>query len=447
MGWTTCQGTTFYNLMMSNSSQTLYSTRYPAAFVLPVSSDEISKAITCANSNGLNWTVRAGGHSYEAGSLLSNGVVIDMQQNNQITINTTANTVKIGAGQRLGPIYKALAAVSRALSGGTGPAVGATGMLLGGGIGHSMRKLGVASDQILSAKVVLANGTQVTCSSSAYSDLFWAIRGGGPFYGVVSWVVLKITAAPSVVTVLNANFAASDVTKVIQTYNNWKPWALNNNYGLVEVFYGYGSCKLVINYWGVKADVLAAYASSNFSSLQSNPSATEYDWTSFIVQATNLYGQSGWNINDLSFSAVVSQTTDRSSFKATSLMYTSAMPQAAIDSLVTDMKPQSSKAFIQLRALGGQMSALAMNSTGWAHRDKVIDIQVYTADSSTADATWVKSVWTHQLPYTAGATYYNYLDCDISGLFNYSFGANAARLLSIKSKYDPMNRIKPALCA
>jgi FAD/FMN-containing dehydrogenase len=122
-------------------------------FALPGTATDVQSVVKCANSANVSWVIRAGGHSYTAQSLLNNGLVIDLSNMLAIDIDSAAGTMVVGAGQQLGPIYAALAAVGYYIPGGTCVGVGVSGLTLGGGNGHATRAAGVTSDLVIAAKV------------------------------------------------------------------------------------------------------------------------------------------------------------------------------------------------------------------------------------------------------------------------------------------------------
>lgn len=435
--WTR-QGTVLYEVLLRRNAQTRFQ-RYPAVFVQPRSLKDASHVVICANSCNLSWVVRNGGHSYEAVSLLHLGVVIDLSLLTRISIDTIHNIMKVEAGQRLGPVYAALAKVNKAIPGGTCVGVGITGLMLGGGMGHSMRKLSLLSDALLSARVVLSNGTIVTASSESEALLFYAIRGGGPFYGLVIDLVLRIFDAPQTVTVVKAIYSVEHASRVLHAYNAWKPWNLDANYALIENYYGFGALYVLINYWGDAPAVRASVASSPLSLIDGNFSYVEYNWKDFILQATNFDSAPEWSLLNLSMSAVLAENlSKRSSFKAASLIFSSNIPAAAIETLALSLSKRAKESFYQVRAMGGALSELPNNMpTGWPHREKKLEVQLYTLYRSEDDGIWLTNLWNFMKPFTGGAMYFNYLDCDLPDIFDHSFGSNSDKLKSIIKMYDP----------
>ncbi|XP_042038497.1 berberine bridge enzyme-like 27 [Salvia splendens] len=156
----------------------------PKFIVAPTNNDQIQAAITCARAHGFGIRVLSGGHDYEGRFYRSKSrfVLIDLVNLNSITINIDDETAWVQAGATVGELYYNIANKSKthAFPAGLYPSVGVGGQFSGGGIGTLMRKYGLASDNILDAKIMNVEG-EVLDRESMGKDLFWAIRGGaGP---------------------------------------------------------------------------------------------------------------------------------------------------------------------------------------------------------------------------------------------------------------------------
>ena len=249
----------------------------PLIIVLPRTSNDVSRSVACGNAANLTYTIRNGGHNYEAMSAGHGGIVLDLSGMTELSVklerSTTATTVRVGAGWLLGPLYLELTRRNIVLPGGTCPGVGVSGVTLGGGLGYATRALGMTSDKVSSATVITADGDTVTASSSSNSDLFFALRGGGGNYGIVtSWTFTLPVAPKGPVTWLRyswpytrASEAAGHNAAVMAAWNAWKPWQLPKEFSLVEMLIGEGRTEvdhgnrtyLSGNGWLPRADALA----------------------------------------------------------------------------------------------------------------------------------------------------------------------------------------------
>src|SRR5436190_3038939 len=165
----------------------------PQAVVRCRAPEDVAQALAFARE-GLHIALRSGGHCF-AGRSSTTGVVIDMGGMNEVSISD--GTVTVGGGARLADVYDALAAHGRTIAAGCGPTVGIAGLTLGGGLGVLGRSHGLTADQLLAARVVLADGRIVDCDARRHEDLFWALRGaGGGQFAVVTQLVLRTLPAP-----------------------------------------------------------------------------------------------------------------------------------------------------------------------------------------------------------------------------------------------------------
>ncbi|HEX6355555.1 FAD-binding oxidoreductase [Actinophytocola sp.] len=163
--------------------------RTPLVVVRCVDEGDVVTAVRFARDNGLPLSVRAGGHDWAGRSVRDGGVVVDLSAMRGVTIRDGTTHGAIGVvrgGARAGDVSAAVAPHGFAAVLGTVSHVGVAGLTLGGGYGHLIGRHGLASDNLLAARVVLADGTAVTARADEHPDLFWALRGGGGNFGVVT---------------------------------------------------------------------------------------------------------------------------------------------------------------------------------------------------------------------------------------------------------------------
>lgn len=159
----------------------------PAAIFQPQTPQDIALVISYATDHGLALSVRSGGHSVAGFSTNNGGLVLDLARLNSIEVlNEATGLVRLGSGALWGDVALKLAEHQLAISSGDTKTVGVGGLTLGGGIGWMVRKYGFAIDSLVAAEVVLADGSVVHASETENDDLFWAVRGGGGNFGVVT---------------------------------------------------------------------------------------------------------------------------------------------------------------------------------------------------------------------------------------------------------------------
>lgn len=165
----------------------------------PSTADQVAAIVQQGASEKRQVVARSGGHSYIANGLggKNGAVVVDLKNFTSITVNPGTFYAVVGAGNRLGKVASTLSAQGRALPHGTCPYVGIGGHATYGGFGFASRMWGLTLDNIVSAKVVLANGTIVTTSSTQHQDLFWAVRGSASSFGIVTSFTFKTYPQPA----------------------------------------------------------------------------------------------------------------------------------------------------------------------------------------------------------------------------------------------------------
>ncbi len=159
---------------------------HPAAVAGCRTETDVAEAIAFAREHGLKLAVRAGGHSIAGDSIVNNGIVVDLRLMNRVTVDPDAGRVRVGAGCRLADMDAATQTFGLATPSGILSEIGVAGLTLGGGRGWLSRKYGLTCDNLISARVVLANGSVVTASAKENTDLYWGLRGAGTDFGVVT---------------------------------------------------------------------------------------------------------------------------------------------------------------------------------------------------------------------------------------------------------------------
>ncbi|KAF2012412.1 FAD-binding domain-containing protein, partial [Aaosphaeria arxii CBS 175.79] len=166
-------------------SQTCWTS--PTCVLRVQNSTQVSLALKVITFLRVRFAVRSGGHSPNPGwASIDKGILIDLQDMNQISVSGDRGIARIGPGARWGEVYQFLDRYNVTVIGGRVPEVGVGGLMLGGGLSYFTGEYGLAVDNIESIEVVLADGNIIVASRSSQSDLFWALKGGGPNFGIVT---------------------------------------------------------------------------------------------------------------------------------------------------------------------------------------------------------------------------------------------------------------------
>ncbi|KAI1139188.1 Glucooligosaccharide oxidase [Hypoxylon sp. FL0543] len=176
------------NQTLADENWSLSCVASPYCIVLPQSADEVVKAIKIISYFKIKFSVRSGGHSPNPGwsSVGQDGVLLDLQRLNQISLSSDKTLCSLGPGARWGDVVATLGAQNATVIAGRNPLVGVGGLILGGGYHHASSEYGTAADNVKNFEVVLSNGNIVNANHDENEDLFWALKGGGPNFGIVT---------------------------------------------------------------------------------------------------------------------------------------------------------------------------------------------------------------------------------------------------------------------
>ena len=195
--------------------------RYPALVARCADAADVGRAIRFAREAGLDLTVRSGGHSFPGHSVSDDGLVVDLSLMKRIQVDPENRVVRVQAGVRLGELDQATQPFGLAVPAGIVTTTGLAGLTLGGGIGWLMRKYGLTIDQLLSVELVTADGELVTASESENPDLFWAVRGAGSNFGVVTEFEFQLVSLGPEVFAGAVFWPMEESANVLRFYRDW----------------------------------------------------------------------------------------------------------------------------------------------------------------------------------------------------------------------------------
>ncbi|ESZ97286.1 hypothetical protein SBOR_2314 [Sclerotinia borealis F-4128] len=432
----------------------------PAVVTLPTTSQHVSDAITCAAASGLKVQAKSGGHSYASYSTggKDGSLIVSLQNFNSINVNTRTNIATVGGGVRLGNLALGLYSQGkRAVPHGTCPGVGIGGHFTHGGYGYASRLWGLALDTIVGLDVVLANGTQIHTTATAYPDIFYAMRGAGDSFGIITTFYLQTFAAPSSVLTFAASIPATlnSVSTAVSSFTKLQKFTLdsaqiNNNITLGIYTDNYGSFSL--SGWCMSCDlnhfksvtfpaILSAFPTADSSSVES------LGWTDALVSANN-----GGQLQEPLTGYVAHDT-----FYAKSVVTRNSEPltTAQLTSYFTYLLNQGRSApapwysIIDLYGgVGSQINVPSSDSSAYSDRDAHWVFQNYGFTSNSLppyDDAITPFVDSLNSALSAGAsndfgTYLNYVDPALSAtdFAMLGYGQTAYnKLLTIKQTVDP----------
>lgn len=216
-----------------DESRTLYNAmidRRPAALAQCVDVADVRTTLAFAQDEGLDLAVRGGGHSGPGLCLIEDGLTLDLSPMRWVRVDPEARTAQVGGGAQLGDLDHATHTFGLGVPAGIMSTTGVGGLTLGGGHGYLTRAHGLTIDSLTGADVVLADGTFVTASETEHPDLFWALRGGGGNFGVVTSFTYRLHPVDTVgvgVTV----WPVERTAEVLRWYRDFLPAAPDDLYG------------------------------------------------------------------------------------------------------------------------------------------------------------------------------------------------------------------------
>ncbi|RSN67972.1 hypothetical protein DMH08_12015, partial [Actinomadura sp. WAC 06369] len=209
--------------------------KHPAAIVRCADAADVMAAVALVRDAGLEPAVRGGGHSGPGLCLVDEGVTIDLSPMRWVHVDPAARTAQVGGGALLGDLDHAAHAFGLATPAGIVSSTGAAGLTLGGGHGYLTRKYGLTVDNLLAADVVLADGRFVTADENEHPDLFWALRGGGGNFGVVTSLTYRLHPVDTVGMAITV-WPVERTRDVLSWYREFLPQAPEDVYGFYTMF-------------------------------------------------------------------------------------------------------------------------------------------------------------------------------------------------------------------
>jgi FAD/FMN-containing dehydrogenase len=403
----------------------------PSAIVRVVNAEDVQRAVATARDEGYELAVRSGGHSPIGHSTTDGGLVIDLREMSAIDIDAGACTAWVETGATALQVTEALAKRGLVVGFGDAGSVGVGGITLGGGIGYLVRKLGMTIDSMLAAEVVTADGRFRRVDFEHEPDLFWAIRGGGGNFGVVTRILFRVNplprftggllimpATPETIAAFTATaLAAPDELSTIANLMPAPPLPfLPTN--------AHGTLVILANIAFAGDDDAAVRAIAPFRAI-ATPLAD------MVKPAPYL-------------SMYPPEDPSRRPVMITRTMFVEsidAKTAGTVHEYLLGSYPALHVA--QLRILGGAMSRVPADATAFAHRSKPILVNVSTIFNGDVDRRGERARVTEFAnaiqPEDDGA-YVGFLGDDGRARIRSAYpGATWERLVRIKSKYDPTN--------
>ena len=405
----------------------------PEAVVFATSAADVAATIQFSGAHRLRATPRSGGHCFAGRSSLGD-IVIDLTGIRSVVVNDHG-LATVDAGVRLGELNEALARHGRALPTGCGHSVGISGLTLGGGLGVLGRKYGLTCDRLRGATVVLADGQIVECNEAQNVDLFWALRGGGGNFGIVTSFVFATVPAPAPAP-FYLEWSPAHALAVIAAWQEWAPIAPDEISAELRVSQQPEAHVTLVGLM-LNTESDAGRLLGDFAARTGATPVSATVQTMSYPQAKRWLATAG--------SSAAEEAEARIEFSK-SEFFRQPLPHNVLGSLLDHLGSSLSGQVRQLSFMpwGGAYNRVPPDATAFAHRSEAFLVQhVVTIDPGAAateisDARdWLARSWTLLHPFGSGAVYPNFPDLELENWQHAYYGDNYERLVRVKEAYDP----------
>jgi FAD/FMN-containing dehydrogenase len=401
----------------------------PALIARCVGVADVINCVNFARDNSLLVSMRGGGHSFPGTCIAEGGMVIDLSQMHSVRVNPIRRTARAEGGTKWGQFDRETQAFGLACTGGTNYDTGIGGLTLGGGMGWLGGKYGLALDNLISVDIVTADGHLRLASVTENPDLFWAVRGGGGNFGVVTSFEYQLHPVGPVLAglVVHPLEKAREALRFYHEFASTAPDEVNTASGLATLQDGTPVVAIVACYNGPLQEgekalrPLREFGQPLMSQFLSMPYLQVQHLLDPFTPEGHQYYEKAHFMTDIS--------------------------DSAIDTLVEQYTRTSSpRNLLVFQQQGNAANRIPRDATAYSHRDaryNLILIACWTdPGESEIHVKWTRDLWSTLVPYATGGVYVNNVGReadDGADMVRSAYGANYRRLAELKKKYDPTN--------
>ena len=410
--------------------------RHPAAIARCSGVADVMHAVRVARDEGLLVSVRGGGHNIAGNALCDDGVTIDLSAMRSVHIDPVARRAYVQPGATLGDLDHEAQAFGLATPVGINSTTGVAGLTLGGGFGWLTRKYGLTVDNLVEAEMVTADGQRVLASAHEHPDLFWAIRGGGGNFGVVTQFVFALhDVGPTVLCGLVV-YPLEQARSVLERYRDYVAtvpdelcvWAVLRKAPPLPF--------LPDAVHGREVVIFAFMHSGDIDQGQRLADPIRH----FGDPVGAHVGPAPYGAWQQGFDPLLTPGA-RNYWKSHNF---TALDDGLIDTVIDHAgRLPSPQCEIFIALLGGEANRVAADATAYAHRAVEFVMNVHgrwdSAEQDDACVSWSRAFFEAARPYASGGVYVNFMSEDESDRVAAAYGPNYERLARIKHRYDPDN--------
>ncbi|MGB5353422.1 MAG: FAD-binding oxidoreductase [Woeseia sp.] len=407
--------------------------KHPAAIARCSGVADVVDVVRFARDKDIAVSVRGGGHNVAGKALKDDAVTIDLSSMNSVRVDPKARTARAGGGARWAALDRETLAFDLVTTGGTVSSTGVGGLTLGGGLGWLMRKHGLACDNLVSADVVTADGRFLVASASENRDLFWALRGGGGNFGVVTSFEFDLHPLEPIMGGL-AMYPQSMLRDMLRFYRDYTSKLPDSITTMCGVLNGPPGTPVA----GQSAGFIALCHSGN----PRDGERLLQPVVDFATPALGGFGPADYVTLQTMYDAGAGPG-NRNYWRSNFLM---KLPDEVIDLIVTQAEQglRGPGTLVLLEHMGGAVGRVGDNATAFSNRGARHNLSILSSWPKKADdeenIRWTRAFGDAVKPFATGAGYVNYMTGDEGAeRVQATYKANLERLIEIKRKYDPDN--------
>ena len=413
--------------------------RRPALIARCQSPEDVAAAIAYGREQDLKIAVRSGGHSLPGFSTVDGGIVIDLRRLNHVIVDPDARRVRVGGGAVLGDVDRGAQAHGLVVPAGVVSHTGVGGLTLGGGVGRLMRRFGLTIDSLIEAVVVLADGRIVRAADDEHPDLFWALRGGGGNFGVVTQFEFRAHQLTDL-AILAMFHELEHAAEVLSMGERWMADPDAPNELLWTNFMRRGPAEAP---WMTPA----FEGTPGIMSLieWSGPEREGHDLLRDIQSELDPPAGELATIPYLAIQSITDELLAPGTLHAyLKAGFTAELTGAMIDRLIDrGARVGSRLSVIEVLAVGGAIRGVPSDATAFPHRDAkwLVNIagQWREPGATKNEVAWVRETFAALEPHLSGGAYSNFMEDDDAEAAATAYGSTLTRLQQIKAIYDPDN--------
>ncbi len=413
---------------------TLYgSHQTPIAVAMVANAADVAAVVNVARTHGYPLAVRSGGHSLAHFSVVDGSIVVDFTEMKAVKVDPVTRIARVQAGATSGDLAGPAGKHGLVLTTGDTDSVGIGGLTTGGGVGFMVRKYGLAIDNLLSVEMVTADGRIVTASETENADLFWAVRGGGGNFGIITGFTFRL--AP-VAQILGGDLMLPATPDIIRSYMRFAVAAPDDLTLIANVMHAPPAPYVPIERVGeLVLSILVTWTGSIEEG--------ELVLAPLRALATPVADA----VTPMPYQDIYSFTAHQAAPHQASIrmMFADDLSDKAIEDVIDAVRNASSPySVVQIRGLGGAYSRVPNDATAFAHRDRryfvaVIAVWLDASEDRSPHEQWTSDLWDQLRPEGAGV-YANFLEREGPNRVREAYpGRTYERLQELKSIYDPGN--------